>query len=39
MYINNAYFNILNDISEHVNLVQLMDSISDINHIISVVGY
>ena len=29
----------MNNISEHVTLVQLMDSISNMNHDISVVGY
>ena len=36
---NTGSFNILNDIIEHVTLVQLMDSISNVNHNISVVGY
>ena len=31
--------NILNDISEHVALVQLMYSLGNLNHAISVVGY
>ena len=32
-------FDILTDISEHVALVQLMDSLGNANHAISVVGY
>ena len=32
-------FDILNDISEDVTLVQLMDSLGNVNHAISVVGY
>ena len=39
MHRHRGYFNILNDISEHVNLVQLMDSLGNVNHAISVVGY
>ena len=35
----NNYFDILNDISEDVTLVQLMDSLGNVNHAISVVGY
>ena len=35
----NDAFDILNDISEDVNLVQLMDSIVNVNHAISIVGY
>ena len=31
-------FNILNNISEHVTLVQFMDSIGNVNHAVSVVG-
>ena len=34
-----GYFNILNNISEHVILVKLMDYIGNVNHVISVVGY
>ena len=30
---------ILTDISEHVTLVQLMDYLGNVNHVISVVGY
>ena len=32
-------YDILTDISEHVNLVQLMDSLGNVNHAISVVVY
>ena len=32
-------YDILTDISEHVTLVQLMDSLGNLNHDISVVGY
>ena len=32
-------FNILNDISEHVTLIHLMNSIDNVNRAISVVGY
>ena len=32
-------YDILTDISEHVNLVKLMDSLVNANHDISVVGY
>ena len=35
---NNA-FDILNDIREDVNLVQLMESLVNVNHSISIVGY
>ena len=35
----NYDFDILNDISEDVNLVQSMDSLGNVNHAISVVGY
>ena len=35
----NDTFDILNDISEDVTLVQLMDSLGNVNHAISVVGY
>ena len=33
-----GYFDILMDISEHVTLVQLMDSLGNVNRDISVVG-
>ena len=39
MIIQKGYFNILNNISEHVILVKLMDYIGNVNHVISVVGY
>ena len=32
-------YDILTEISEHVNLVELMDSLGNANHTISVVGY
>ena len=32
-------FNILNNISEHLNLVQLMDYLVNVNYNISAVGY
>ena len=32
-------YDIMTDISEHVTLVQLMDSLDNVNHAISVVGY
>ena len=35
----NYAFDILNDIGEDVILVQLMDSLGNVNHAISVVGY
>ena len=35
----NYDFDILNDISKYVTLVQLMDSLGNVNHAISVVGY
>ena len=35
----NDYFDILNGIGEGVTLVQLMDSLGNVNHAISVVGY
>ena len=35
----NNDFDILNDISEDVTLVQLMDSLVNVNHAISIVGY
>ena len=34
-----GYFGILTDISEHVNLVKLMDFLGNVNHAISVLGY
>ena len=38
-YKNMRYYDILTDISEHITLVQLMDSWGNVNHAISVVGY
>ena len=35
----NDTFDILNDISEDVNLVQLMESLENMNYVISIVGY
>ena len=35
----NYAFNILNHISEYVTFVQLMDSLVNVNHAISIVGY
>ena len=35
----NNDFDILNDISEDITLVQLMDSLVNVNHAISVVGH
>ena len=35
----NNYFDILNEISEDVTLVQLMNSLGNVNHAISVIGY
>ena len=39
MFKQKGYFNILNDISEHVTLVQLMDFLGNFKHATSVVGY
>ena len=38
-YMRKVYYNIMKDISEHFSLVQLMDSLGNVNHDISVVGY
>ena len=35
----NDDFDIPNDISEYVTLVKLMDSLGNVNHAISIVGY
>ena len=35
----NDSFGILNDISENVTLVQLMDPLGNVNHAISIVGH
>ena len=37
-YKNKGSYDILEDISEHVTLFQLMDSLDNANHAISVVG-
>ena len=37
-YKQKGYYDILKDISEHFTLVQLMDSLRNVNHAISVVG-
>ena len=37
-YKQKGYYDILKDISEQVKLVQLMDSLGNVNHAISVVG-
>ena len=38
-YKNKGSYHTLTDISEHITLVQLMDSLGNVNHAISVVGY
>ena len=38
-YKQTGSYNTLKDISKHVTLVQLMDSLGNVNHAISVVGY
>ena len=38
-YKNKGLYKILEDISENVTIVQLMDSLGNVNHAISVVGY
>ena len=38
-YKKNGYYDILDDISEHVTLVQVMDSLGNVNHAISVIEY
>ena len=38
-YKKKVSYDILIDISEHVNLVQSMNSLGNVNHAISVVGY
>ena len=35
----NDAFDILNEISENVTLVQLMETLGNVNHAISIVGY
>ena len=39
IYNQKGLYEILEDIGEHVTLVQLMDSLGNVNHDISVVGY
>ena len=39
MYIQKGYFDILNNISENVTPVQLIDSLGNMNHVIGVVGW
>ena len=39
IYKKMGYYDILIDISEHVTLVQLMNSLCRVNHYISFVGY
>ena len=39
MFKHKCSFNILNDINEHVTLVQLMGYLGNVNHDIIVVGY
>ena len=34
-----GFYDILTDISEHDKLIQLMDSLGNVNHAISVFGY
>ena len=38
-YEKKVYYDIMKDISEHVTLFQLMDSLENVNHAISAVGY
>ena len=38
-YKNKGSYDIMRDISEHVDLVQLMDSLGNVNRAISIVGY
>ena len=38
-YNKEGSYDIISDISEHVTLVQLMDSLGNVNHAISFVGY
>ena len=38
IWIENDSFDILNDISENANLLQLMDSLGNVNHNIIIVG-
>ena len=38
-WVNKGNFYILNDISEDFTLVHLMDTLENVNHAISIVGY
>ena len=38
-YENMGFFDMLKDISENINLVKLMDSLVNVSHAISVLGY
>ena len=38
-WIEQGNFDILHDISQNVTLVQLMDSVGNVNHAMSIVGY
>ena len=38
-YKNIGFYDIMTEISEHVTLVQLMHSLGNVNHAISVIGY
>ena len=38
-YKKKVHYKILEDISENITLVQLMDSLGNVNHAFSVVGY
>ena len=39
MFKQKGYFNILNDISKNITLVQLMHPLGNMNYAISVIGY
>ena len=38
-WVNKVAFDILNNISENVTLIQLMDSLGNVNHAISILGH
>ena len=38
-YKKKGFYDVMTDMSENVTLVQLMDSLGNVNHAISVVGY
>ena len=38
-YKKKGLYKVLEDISENINLLQLMDSLGNVNHAISVLGY